>query len=79
MDVQWSNCSGSTPVFHQSHRNTMGNTDIRQAKVNTTLGMWVPPELYPPQVTGSGRFSQPTPYYDLGINIINALEGYSSW
>ena len=37
------------------------------------------PEFYPPQVTGSGRLSQPTPYYDSGINIINALEGYSSW
>ena len=34
-------------------------------------------EFYPPQVTGSGRFSQPTPYYDLGINIINVLLGYS--
>ena len=35
------------------------------------------PEFYPPQVTGNDRFSQPTPYYDLGINIFNALEGYS--
>ena len=31
--------------------------------------------------TGNGqwRFSQPTPYYDSGINIINVLEGYSLW
>ena len=37
------------------------------------------PEFYPPQVMDSGRFSQPTPCYDLGINIINALKGYSLW
>ena len=29
------------------------------------------------QVKGSRRFSQPTPYYDSGINLIIALEGYS--
>ena len=37
------------------------------------------PEFYLPQVTVNGRFSQPTSYYDSGIKIINALEGYSSW
>ena len=26
---------------------------------------------------GKGRFSQPTPYQDAGINLISALEGYS--
>ena len=31
------------------------------------------------QVRGSGRFSQLMPYYDSGINLIGALEGYSSW
>ena len=35
-------------------------------------------EFYPPQLTGNGRFSQSIPCYNLGINIINALEGYSS-
>ena len=36
------------------------------------------PEFYPLQVTGNGRFSQPIPCQDSGINIINALSGYSS-
>ena len=28
---------------------------------------------------GNGRFLQPTLYYDKGINLVNALEGYSLW
>ena len=27
---------------------------------------------------GTGRFSQPTPYQDEGVNLMSALEGYSS-
>ena len=41
------------------------------------IGYTGAPEFYSLQITGSGRFSQTTPYYDSGINIINALEGYS--
>ena len=36
-------------------------------------------EFCPPQVNGNGRFSQPAPCYNSGYNIINALEGYTSW
>ena len=42
------------------------------------IGYMGAPEFYPPQVTGSGRFLQSTPCYNLGINIISTLEGYSS-
>ena len=37
------------------------------------------PEFCPLQVNGNRRSSQPAPYYDSSINIINALEGYSLW
>ena len=35
-------------------------------------------EFCPTQVNGDGRFLQSAPCYNSGINIINALEGYSS-
>ena len=38
------------------------------------------PEFCPPQVNGNERFLQPALCYNnSGINIIHALEGYSSW
>ena len=79
MATQWSNPSHSNLCCCQSHGNTTGNTGIKQANIQHDVGYVGTPEFYPPQVTGNGRFSQPTPYYDSGINIINAFQGYPSW
>ena len=74
MAAQWSSHSHTTPVLspvtqehNRGYRHQAGQSQHDIGYVGT-------PEFYPSQVTGNGMFSQPTPYYDSGVNIINALE-----
>ena len=77
--TQQCNCSCSTPVLlpvtHEDngwYRHQAGQSQWYNGYINI-------PEFYPSQVKGIGRVLQPMPYCDLGINLISALEGYSSW
>ena len=77
MATQWSNHSCSTQVLSPATQKHNRQYRHQAGHSQHDIGYVSAPEFYPLQVTGSGRFSQPTPYYDSGINIINALEGYS--
>ena len=79
MAAQWSNHSHSTPMLSPVAQEHYGQYRHQTGQSQHNVGYVGTPEFYPPQVTGNGRFSQLTPYYDSGINIFNALEGYSLW
>ena len=79
MAPQWSNHSCSTHVlspvtqeYNGQYRHHVGQSRCDSRYIGT-------PEFYPLQVMSNGRFLQPTPYYDSGIHLISALEGYSLW
>ena len=57
----------------------MEDTCRKQVIVNRLLGTVALQGFFLPQVMGNRRFLQITPYEEVGINLICALEGYSSW
>ena len=69
MATQW---SSSTPMLLVTQEGN-GQYMHQAGKCQHNVGYVGAPEFYPPQVTGNDRFTQPTPCYDSGINIMNAL------
>ena len=76
--AQWSNCSHSTPVLPPVTQEYNGWYRHQTGQSQHDIGLIGIPEFYPLQVMGNGRILQPTPYYDSGIYLISALQGYSS-
>ena len=75
MATQWS-CSTPMLLLVTQEQNKQFMHQAGQCQHN--MGYVGTLEFCPPQVNGDGRFSQPAPCYNSGINIRNALEGYSS-
>ena len=75
MAAQWSH---STPIMSPIVQEHIGQYMHQVGQGQNGIGYTGAPGLFPSLVDSNGRFSQPAPCCNSGVNIVNALDSYSS-